>query len=390
MVKCTQCKAENPDDKRFCSDCGGPLDPASAAVKGLVETTLREKVGEFLKERYKDQKLVEIETTQAIAVRLSDWAKLLGFFIGIPLALLFFLLGFFGVTKYSEFSTLVTSSQKSIETHLAETQKGAEKLRKDAETLAADYEKLKLRLADSETLAAQVETLSRKVDAISDKLGFTATSKISPEIKAQLEAAFDKFKKHLQGLGYKGTNARVEIDIPEKINIGMIAYYEPTKQRMVIESRYAGDPVILYREYMHHVLHSSGAPSGQSDALWPYYAIESALAWYVPCSFINDPAPARTATSWDLTKKRSFRELRPDLAAATVDGTEIWGAAFWAMRQKLTPEVADKLLLDTWFKLRPDELRVDRGANFVRKLLDADKTHQAQIREIFVERGLPL
>jgi hypothetical protein len=38
--------------------------------------------------RIKQEKVVEIETAEAIATRLSTWANLLGVFVGIPLALL--------------------------------------------------------------------------------------------------------------------------------------------------------------------------------------------------------------------------------------------------------------------------------------------------------------
>jgi hypothetical protein len=389
-IECARCKAQNPDGKRFCGDCGGPLDPALAAVKELTRATLSEQVADIIKERYKDQKIVELETTQAIASRFSDWAKLFGFFVGIPIAILFLILGALGIKTYSDFSNQVDRAQKDVTAHLTDAQTRAAKLKADGESLAADYEKLRAQFSDTKVLAEQVKTLSEKVDVIGEKLGFTASSKVSAETKSRLEEAFGKFQQYLRSLGYRGTAETISIDIRDKMETGALSYYDPDKRMMVIDRKYADDPIILYREYGHHVLYSSGLPNDPNSTLWFYYAIESGLAWYFPCSFVNNPKPATTATTWDLTKKRRFSELRPDISSAMGDGTEIWASAFWELRLTLGQNVADKLLFDTWFKLRAEEVRSDRGASFVRKLLDADSSNQAKIRAIFTQRGLAL
>jgi hypothetical protein len=388
-IECTRCKAQNPDGKRFCGDCGGPLDPALVAMRELMGTTLREQVHEVVKEHYKDQKIVELETTQAIASRLLDWAKLLGFFVGIPIAILFLILGALGIKTYSDFSGQVDKAQKDITAHLTDAQTRAAKLKADGEALSTDYEKLRAQFADTKALAEQLETLSKKVDVIGEKLGFTPSSKISAEARSRLETAFPKFQQYLRGLGYRGSADTISVDIREKMETGALAYYDPDKRMMVIDSKHADDPVILYREYAHRVLYSLGTPSDPDSTFGFYYAIESGLAWYLPCSFVNSPKPT-TAVAWDLTKKRSFGELRPEIGSAMNNGTEIWGSAFWEMRVALGQDVVDKSLFDAWFKLRPEEARSDQGVSFVRKLMDIDRTHQAQIRAIFTRRGLAL
>ncbi len=389
-IECANCKAQNPNRNRFCGDCGAPLGPASIAMKDMRGTALREQVSEIIRTQYKDQKVVEIETAQAIATRLTDWAKLLGFFVGIPIAILLLILGGLGIKTYSDFSSQVEKAQKDVNAHLTAAQASATKLKDEGDSLARDYEKLRVQFADTAALAAQVDILSKKVDVIGEKLGFTPSSNVSPALKARLEAAFGKFQQYAQHLGYRSTDDLIEIHIPEKMEVGMISYYDVSNRRMVIDSKYAGDPVILYREYMHHVLLSLGIPANADSKLSAYYAIESALAWYFPCSFVNDPRPARAATKWDLTKKRSFSELTPDINAALTDGTEIWGSAFWELRQTLGQEVADKLFFDAWFKLRAEEVQTNGGAAFVHKLLNLDNAHQAQIRAVFTQRDLAL
>jgi hypothetical protein len=387
-VQCGSCKAENPDGKKFCGDCGGPL--GAAAAKPPFNPALRDQVQEIIEQHYKDQKVVEIETTQAIASRLLDWAKLFGFFVGIPAAILLLILGLLGIKTYSDFSGQIDQAKKDVTLQLNAAQDGAKKLKLEGDSLASDYEKLRTQFANTAALNEQLQALSKKVDVIGEKLGFTPTSKISTEARGRLEDAFAKFQDYMKGLGYRSTTGSISIDIREKMEVGAIAYYEPEQRMMVIDSKYIDDSAVLYREYMHHVLYSSGMPKDPESILSTYYAIESGLAWYFPCSFIGDPNPSKNTVSWDLTKRRSFSEQGQDIGSAMFDGTEIWGGAFWEVRQILGKNTADKLLLDAWFKLQPDEVKTDRGASFVRKLFDLDNAHQEQIRAVFVRRGLAL
>jgi hypothetical protein len=354
-----------------------------------------------LKDQFKDQKIVELETTQAVAARLLDWAKLLGFFVGVPLALLGVVLGFLGVRTYADFSGLVKRAQQDISRNFEEAQKRAAMMKSEADTLTAGFEQLKSRLADTNRLANEVQALSKKVDRIEEKVGFTSSSKLTPKIKRQLESAFYKFQTYLQQLGFQPKGGTVDIDVPEKmIEPGALAYYDSDSHRMVIDRKYASDPDLLYREYMHHVLYSGDLPEDAKGTLWPYYAIESGLATYFACSFNNNPRSAEKTASlaggdfkiWDLSTERKFSEIQPNVGSAMTDGTEIWGGAFWEIRQLLGQTAADRLLFKTWFAVRPGDVRKDRGASFVKKLLELNQTeergkHADQIRAVFEKRG---
>jgi hypothetical protein len=388
-VECARCKAPNPDGKRFCGDCGAPLESAVTAAKGLVGTELRDQVNEIIREHYKDQKILEIETAQAIASRLLDWAKLLGFFIGIPVAVLLLILGVLGISKYSDFSEKVDKAQVDVGTKLADAQNSVAKIQANSTSLANAYDQLSARYENTKAVADKLDAIAKKVDAIDEKLGFTPSSKVSEEIKSKLETAFSKFKLYLNSLGYKGTIDVVNIDIREKIQAGFVAYYDSDKRMMVIDSKYAAIPAVLYREYMHHVLYP-GPSMLIDEKFWAYFGIESGLASYFTCSFVDSPSPATDLASWDLTSNRKFTELQSSLAASNRDGMQIWGSAFWEMRKILGRDVVDKLLFDAWFKLKPDEVKTDKGVSFVQKLLELDSAHQAQIRAIFKTRGLTM
>jgi spermidine/putrescine-binding protein len=135
---------------------------------------------------------------------------------------------------------------------------------------------------------------------------------------------------------------------------------------------------------MLQVLSSSGPDSSLID----YSAIYFGLATYFSYSFADNPKP--NPASWDLTKQRPFIDLKSTDNSVINDGTEIWGSAFWELRTILGQNVADKLLLEAWFSLHAEQVMADRGASFVRKLLDLDKAHEVEIRTVFARRGLSL
>ena len=93
----------------------------------------------------------------------------------------------------------------------------------------------------------------------------------------------------------------------------------------------------------------------------------------------------------NLDNNVKFSDLPPN-APQQLRG-EIWGGAFWEIRQLLRPEVADQLLFSTWKTMASSENLNDQGENFVRSLLEQAKSveggkYNDQIRSIFEARGL--
>jgi len=380
-IECARCKAQNADGQKFCGECGDPLDPATSATKDLPNSPLRDQVREIIAQHYKDQKVVEIETTQAVANRLLDWAKLFAFFAGIPVALILLILGVFGIKTYNDISAKIEKGKADV----TAAELAATNLKSRTASIDSDYQKLSTKISDTRTaLETQVKTLSAKVDDIGEKVGFTPTSKISKETKLRLDGAVAKFQDYIKGLGYRSDARKFGVDVKDKMPRDKPAYYDPGKRKLIIGRDYVDDLIILYRAYMLQIL----IPSGPDLSLIDYSAIYSGLATYFSCSFVDDPRP--NSDSWDLTRKRPFIELKSNDDSVVRDGTEIWGSAFWELRAELGKDTADKILLDAWFKLHAEEVRADRGASFVRKLIDLDKPHETKIRAVFEQRGLSL
>ena len=96
MPACANCQTTSAVGQRFCGNCGRPLD-ASIDISKLIDDRLAA--------RLKDQKLVEVETAQAVVARIGEWTKLFGFFIAFPLGVLVIILTVLGFWQYLDLAT---------------------------------------------------------------------------------------------------------------------------------------------------------------------------------------------------------------------------------------------------------------------------------------------
>jgi hypothetical protein len=114
-MDCLRCAASNPDSKKYCGDCGAPLQLDSASVRDFLATGMREEIQRAIKDQLKDQKVVEVEVTEAIVTRLSNWGKALTYLVGVPLGLLVLVLSILGINKLSDLSGLVDVAKHKAE-----------------------------------------------------------------------------------------------------------------------------------------------------------------------------------------------------------------------------------------------------------------------------------
>ena len=106
-------------------------------------------------------------------------------------------------------------------------------------------------------------------------------------------------------------------------------------------------------------------------------------------------AEAVDGKGWNLQSAHTFDEMQPDVGRATALGSELWGGIFWEIRELLGQSVADKLLFETWFQFRPEEVVEHGSAAFARKLVARierleNGRHTAQVKAVFERRKLPL
>ena len=112
IMICPNCGKQTPEEDAFCGKCGQLL---TASLRELVQTELQNQ----LSAKYKDQKLVAVETAESIVERLEKWSKWLFFAMGIPTAILLAALATLGITSYREGKQKIDGAVKSGEERIA-------------------------------------------------------------------------------------------------------------------------------------------------------------------------------------------------------------------------------------------------------------------------------
>lgn len=111
-AKCPRCGSDAIPGKHFCPDCGALL---ALGISGAsIDSYIRDRISEQIDGSFKDKRLVELETTQAIATRLIDWAKVFAFAAGIPVALLALILGLMGYNSIQDARKLTSEASERI------------------------------------------------------------------------------------------------------------------------------------------------------------------------------------------------------------------------------------------------------------------------------------
>ena len=400
-IECSRCKSVNSEGKKYCGDCGGFLDSALGPIKDYLDSNLRAQILAVVKEQYKDQKILESEIAEGVATKLSSWAKLLAFFVGIPLGLIVIVFAAVGVNSYNDFKSLVANAKKDTEQRI-------ESARKEGEEITTQYQSLKDQLAQATNIANEVKVLTEKVDQISEKIGFVPTAALTPELKTQLESSLNQFQKYLQEIGYKGTEGWVKISVnPQKDNFGPAYYYNGT---IKVEAAFATDLDILFREYTHHVLLTS-----KKGGFLEFSGVESGLASYFSCSFSGDPSFGENSVIalskregekniqeflvkgaiHNLKNDRKFSDLKKNPSDLSYIPAEVWGGVFWDLRELLGQNYTDKLVFQTWQSLQLKDLRGELPEYFYERLLEVNKSlggenHFKAIRKTFQRHGLAI
>jgi hypothetical protein len=150
-MDCPKCKTPNPDEKRYCGDCGAVLD--------VVDEDFRQRVHGMIREHLKDQRLVEIETADAVMARLKTMAKPFLY----TFAMFITLLGILGFRSMRDFFVALKSEQTAaVEKLRAQASSESKSLAQEAEAIRAQYRKL----GDQQDLVAQLQQTESQLKSI--------------------------------------------------------------------------------------------------------------------------------------------------------------------------------------------------------------------------------
>src|SRR5205085_2425161 len=149
--------------------------------------------------------------------KISDWAKLFAYFLGIPLAIILFILGFLGYNSYSSFTSLIAESEKKLRPQIQHA-----KITVDSLKIEAEY--LQQSLARYKELDSQISELTKTVNKIAEKFNIKG---VSESKRAYIQNALDNFQTYITALGYNPVGKEVHVSIDGSLDaMGSICYYE--------------------------------------------------------------------------------------------------------------------------------------------------------------------
>jgi hypothetical protein len=99
--------------------------PVAAGTEAQTDPNLQQRVQAIVKEQYKDQKMVELETSEAVVTKVMDWAKTFGLVLGIPLAALGAALAFLGIKTVADLRTLAANARTDFAKTIESVKSGA-------------------------------------------------------------------------------------------------------------------------------------------------------------------------------------------------------------------------------------------------------------------------
>ena len=327
LVQCKSCESQNPEGNHFCGKCGKPLDSilesAREDVVREIETRITAAVASW-----KDQKLVDVETTEAIVNRLQSWAKLFGFFVGIPAFIIIIGLTYLGYSKYTDVVATINEAQKKIAQNLLQAQEKVNSLQSDVgpkikkaeddlSVLNARESALKSSLDAAENLAPRLQKLSIRVDQLQEQIvKFRQSPALGPEQQKLITLTLSSFRSYLQKLGLRPPATVPTISIGDKES--SVSSFTPTTNEIVIGGKFASNPGNYLWAYAAPVLNRSLKPGGE-------IYVTAILSRYYQSSYLENDDNTRFA---DASKPKYN-----------------WYSAFWKIRGSIGKNNADRLFV---------------------------------------------
>ncbi|HWZ44983.1 MAG TPA: hypothetical protein VNW97_16025 [Candidatus Saccharimonadales bacterium] len=161
-MECPNCKCSNPEGKKFCNDCGVQLNPSQY----VSIPDLNRQIRAAIKEELRDQKVVEVEITELVISRIAGWARLLGYFAGVPLTILVLVLGGFGIKKYTDLWSLANAAEQKVKPVVDQAQNQANDLSEKTKRLKDEGDKVEKQLSELEPQIAAIKASSEKLSTL--------------------------------------------------------------------------------------------------------------------------------------------------------------------------------------------------------------------------------
>jgi hypothetical protein len=237
---------------------------------------------------------------------------------------------------------------------------------------------------------------------------FQPSTDLTKDLQSKLTNALTLYQAHLAKIGYapnsKTSKIGIRVDRETKGN----AYFDD--HNVVLGSDLASDPEYALSEYTWQVLRQSNPAAYQTLQERNSVQLEGfayGLKFYFVCSYFDEPRVGKNFYALSgLTPTKKDRTYLFDLkSSASAWGVEephelgeIWGSAFWEIRQKggqlkVDQLKVDKLILTAWQRLKFQRSSDIKAKVLIKCVLDTNEelnavTDSATIREAFERRNL--
>jgi hypothetical protein len=396
---CPQCHALAESGDRFCRNCGHRLRDDELALEAQLARMLPAQIEAALANRFKDQKIVEMETAEKLAERAMGWLKLLGFFVGIPILLFGAALSFLGIKTYTgiesamqkatRFEALVSNAEKQFG--------GVQKRVNDFDTTLANAQKqINEKIAQ---LGSEQQKLQTQVANIQERLRFCPSKGLTSDLKTTLQDKLGKYIERLEKIGFQNLETQISVCIYSKDEpalgdvTSLNAFYMQQERTVYIHRDLAFAISVALREYGHHAL-LAVLPKAQQEVRDS--EVESALADYFAASFLDDPLLGENTGKLFGMTTSYIRNLATasTYAAASAESHargEIWGAALWQCRRELGTDTVDKISLQAWKDFNNRSVKPENLKSFSAALVagEAATGNQGCFLKQITQRGLP-
>jgi prefoldin subunit 5 len=379
-VDCPNCSYQNPSANVYCGKCGTRIDGAGAALESQIEAVLSRK--------FKDRQLVEIELTQAVANRLTDWLKLFGFFAAIPVAVLLGTLAIWGVTKFADVNEKLKTAKASAD-NLQERASGLseqyDRLNNAAakyEALGAKYDSLGAKLdavaARSEAINKEVESVKTDISRISERIALVPSPALTPDLKKRLEESIAAFDEYLIKVGYvPDKTGRVTVSIVKTMDGNSVSSYSPSDRRMTVTAAYAAEePANVLYEYMNVVLKTK---EGEWGKMASYMSVSIGLEHYFPASFLNRAPETYGHSDWPAEVSNNDQINAAGRGLAHI---------LWLIREHSDRTALDRAILKSWYELQNSASDAHFEKLFAQRVISNLGANGGQAKNLLREHGI--
>jgi hypothetical protein len=174
-MNCPHCTSPSAEGKKFCADCGSPLDPEAVRIEALVKNS----VETFVAGKFKDQQAVEseieIKAFHAVIERAEKWFKIFLLLMGVPITVTLGIFAFVGI-KAENFNSAINSSELEIRQKMAQANQALDEAQSKAssakdladQALATSKnatDEVTQQIASAKGITGKVERLEKEYEA---------------------------------------------------------------------------------------------------------------------------------------------------------------------------------------------------------------------------------